>query len=271
MSGYVDIHPSGYGILRSHGFIPSDNDAYFTASLVKKHNLRKGMFVTGNAKYVIEGKPRVLYEISSVQDRNNLKNALQFENYDYNGLGEELYLDKHNIKIKQGERHYIESLALEDLINFAYDLVEENGVYVKLINIKSRPEEQYKSNSKLEIINIPFNKTEIEVLNTIDLVIERVKREFELGKSNVIIINNFCELIRYVNTAYEGCYNCNNFNVKTINKIYSILYTAKHYNKEKGCSIICVDRNGATSDMQAVMEFEFLPLFNKIHNKDIHK
>lgn len=265
VSGFVDIHPNGYGILRVDGFVPSDKDVFFTSVMVKKYGLKKGMFISGNAKFVIEGKPRVLFEISTIQDKTTMKNADSFDNYDYNGYGEELYLDKHNLNIALGTRHYIEKLSLDECVKLGYDIVEENSAYVKLINFKARPEEQPKSDSKLEIINVPFNKTEIEVLNTVELVLERVKREFEIGRSNVIILYNFCEFIRYVNTAYEGCYDCNKFNAKTINKIYNILYTAKFFNKDKNCSIICVDRNGVTSDMTSVMEYEFLPLFNNIH------
>ena len=271
LCGYVDIHTNGYGILRCEGFVPNDSDAFFTSALVKKYNLKKGMFIAGNAKYVIEGKPRVLYEITEIQDKAAHKNSENFENFVINGLGEELYLDKHNLKIKLGERQYISSASLDELVTLGYDIVEENSSYVKLINIKSKPEDNYKSDGKLEIINVPFSKTEIEVINTVDLVLERVKREYELGKSNVVIIYNFCELIRLINSAYEGCYDFTKFNAKTINKIYNILYTARHFQKDNSCTIVCVDKNGVTRDMQSIMELEFLPLFNKINDTVLTK
>ena len=271
LCGYVDIHTNGYGILRCEGFVPNDIDAFFTSALVKKYNLKKGMFIAGNAKYVIEGKPRVLYEITEIQDKAAHKNSENFDDFVINGLGEELYLDKHNLKIKLGERQYISSASLDELVTLGYDIVEENSSYVKLINIKSKPEDNYKSDGKLEIINVPFSKTEIEVINTVDLVLERVKREYELGKSNVVIIYNFCELIRLINSAYEGCYDFTKFNAKTINKIYNILYTARHFQKENSCTIVCVDKNGVTRDMQSIMELEFLPLFNKINDTVLAK
>ena len=271
LCGYVDIHTNGYGILRCEGFVPNDSDAFFTSALVKKYNLKKGMFIAGNAKYVIEGKPRVLYEITEIQDKAAHKNSENFEDFVINGLGEELYLDKHNLKIKLGERQYISSASLDELVTLGYDIVEENSSYVKLINIKSKPEDNYKSDGKLEIINVPFSKTEIEVINTVDLVLERVKREYELGKSNIVIIYNFCELIRLINSAYEGCYDFTKFNAKTINKIYNILYTARHFQKDNSCTIVCVDKNGVTRDMQSIMELEFLPLFNKINDTVLAK
>ena len=36
VSGYVDIHPNGYGILRCNGFVPSEDDAYFTLKCIQK-------------------------------------------------------------------------------------------------------------------------------------------------------------------------------------------------------------------------------------------
>lgn len=266
LSGYIDIHPNGYGILRYDGFVPNDNDAFLTSAIVRKHNLKKGMFITANAKYVIEGKPRVAFEVTSIQDKNLFKGAVDFDNAKAKGLGEELYLDKFDISIKLGERHYVNTMSLEDAIALSYDIVEENGVYLKFINLKSKPEDMCKSDDKLEVINVPFNKIEVEVINTIDLVLERIKREFEIGKSNILLIYNFSELVRYVNLAYEGCYENQKFNAKTINKIHNILYTAKYVSQNNSCTILCVDPNGIRHDVKTIIEYEFLPLFNKIHD-----
>ena len=124
VSGYVDIHPNGYGILRVDGFVPSDKDVFFTSNFVRKYNLKKGMFLSGSAKFVIDGKPRVLFEVSSIQDKNTMKTAESFDNYEYNGYGENLYLDKHNLEIAQGTRHYIEKLTLDECVKLGYDIVK---------------------------------------------------------------------------------------------------------------------------------------------------
>ncbi len=266
ISGYIDIHPNGYGILRVDGFVPNDNDAFFTSAMVKKYKLQKGMFITGNAKYVMEGKPRVVYEIVEIQDKNSFKNIKYFDELNVNGLGDELVFDNYDIRVRRGERQYVESINLEDAVAFSLELVEENRDYVKLINIKARPEDLKKSNGKMEIINIPFNKTEVEVINAVDLVLERAKRECEIGKNNVVVIYNFCELIRIINIAFEGRYECEKFNSKTINKVYNLLYTARHFDNDISCTIIGMDSNGVTKDLKDLMTLEFLPLFNKIQS-----
>lgn len=266
VKGYVDIHPNGYGILRYDGFVPSDKDSYFTSSLLKKHNLKKGQFIVGNSKYIIEGKPRVVFEITKVQEKNLIKNSKDFEEIEHNGLGDVLHLEKFELDLKKGERQYIENMQLDDAVSLGLDIVEENSSYVKFINIKAKPEEYYKTNGKLEIINVPFNKNEIEVINTVDLVFERVKREFELNKSNVIIIYNFSEFIRMVNVAFEGCLDFSKFNAKAINKIYNILYIAKYLDDNANSSLLCIDKNGIPRDISSIMELEFIQLFNKVNN-----
>ena len=148
-------------------------------------------------------------------------------------------------------------------VELANDIARENSSYVKLINVKALPEENYESNEKVKIINAPFNLEFSDLINTVDLVIDIIKREVEQGKSNVLILHNFSEMIREFNIACEGCLNFSKFNSKAINKITNLLYLAKYIDKSKNCTIICIDKNSVASDMRMVMDIEFLPLFNK--------
>lgn len=264
--GFVDIHPSGYGILREGGFLPSDNDMYFTTALIKKHNLRKGNYIQGKAKFIMEGKPRIVYEITQVEDGAKTKRLINFEDAEYNGLGNNFRTENFKLDFKRGERVYVDNMSLKNAVDLGFDLVDENDVGVKLINIKARPEENYKSHQKMQIINIPFNKTEIELVNTVELVIERIKREFEYNKANVLILYNFGELVRSFNVAYEGCLDFSKFNAKALNKISNILYLSKFFDGNYNCSLICIDKNGIASDIKTLFELEFKPLFNKLMN-----
>ena len=266
VSGFVDIHPDGYGILRFDGYVPSDKDCYLTTGIVKKYKLKKGYFITGKAKHIIEGKPKVVYTIDQIENTSKFKNSVDFEDLQYNGLGEEYYLEKFNFNFKRGERHYIESMTLKDAVTLGYDIVDENGVNVKLISIKTRPEEQYQSHQKMEVINVLFNKSDAEVVNTVHLVIERIKREMEMGKSNVLIIHNFSELVRIVNVACDGFLDYREkFNPTAINKIHNILYCAKNVSDKLHSGVICIDKNGIPADLKTLIELEFHPLFNTLH------
>lgn len=269
MFGYVDIHPEGYGILRQEGYVPSDNDAYMASSLVKQHSLKKGQFLKCNAKYIMAGRPRVVYEVEEI-DGNSVKKGRfrrTFEELAYDEHGNEYYLDKFGISLNQGERLYIGNMSLKEVVELGYDFVEENDTKVKLINIKARPEDTYKSNDKLQIIHVPFNKKPIEMVNAVELVVERVKREYEYAQENVIIIYNFAELIRGFNIACEGCVDFSKINTQAINKILNILYMSKNTLNDGSCSVVCIDRNGIPKDMQTLMELELIPLFNKYYEK----
>lgn len=271
VQGYVDIHPNGYGILRHDGFLPSEDDSYMTTNFIKEHNLKKGVYISGKAKFIINGKPKVVYELDSIENGNDRYNA-RFEDMAYNGLGEEFYLDKFELSMKRGERQYIKSMTLKDAVDLGYDLVDENGCNVKLINIKAKPEERYKSHQKMQIIDIPFNKPSIEVVNAVQLIMERVKREIETGMSNVIIIYNFSDYIRMVNSVVcDGVIDLYKFSNTMVNKIHNLMYLAKHIDRKLNSSVICIDKNGSPSDISSIMELEFAPLFNAIHDNVLRK
>ena len=267
--GYLDIHPSGYGILRNNGFIPSSKDAYLTANLIKKHNLKVGNHISGQAKNIMASKPKVVYEINSIE--NNYRPAdckdKCYDEMEFKGFGDEFYIDDFELSMRPGERHYVANMSLDDAYALGCHIAIENAPRVKLLNIKALPEENYESNEKVSVINIPFNKTDVEVLNTVELVLERMKREFELNTSNLLIVYRFSELIRILNSACEGNLTFDKFNAKALNKIYNILYIAKHFDIKSHCTVLCVDKNGATRDVKDLMELELFPLFNKIHDK----
>ena len=261
MEGYLDIHPNGYGIVRADGFMPSSRDAYLTLALVKKYKLKPGDYVTGKVKYILEGKPRVMFDILSVDNKHDLS-VQSFEEVPYKKGNDTFYLDKFEMKITIGERLYVKNMSLEDAYKLGFDLVDENDSCVKLINLKALPEDCFDSHQKMQIINCEFNKTESDVVETIELVLERVKREFESGKSNVIMIYNFSELRRMYNVAMEGCYTFNKYNAQALNKLRNIMYTAKYTDSKRNVTIMCIDRAEVAEDVQTIVNSEFMPLFN---------
>ena len=127
--------------------------------------------------------------------------------------------------------------------------------------------EKYESYQKLTIVDCPFSLSEVEVANTVGLVFDRVKRELEYGKSNVIIINNFSELLKIFNAAVEGYYDFSKFSAKAMNKITNLLYLAKNVNEKLNVTIICADNNPTDSEVSMVLKSECLGLFNKVYEQ----
>ena len=202
-----------------------------------------------------------MFDILSVDNKHDLS-VQSFEEVPYNKGNDTFYLDKFEMKITIGERLYVKNMSLEDAYKLGFDLVDENDSCVKLINLKALPEDCFDSHQKMQIINCEFNKTESDVVETIELVLERVKREFESGKSNVIMIYNFSELIRMYNVAMEGCYTFNKYNAQALNKLRNIMYTAKYTDSKRNITIMCIDRAEVAEDVQTIVNSEFMPLFN---------
>ena len=44
------------------------------------------------------------------------------------------------------------------------------------------------------------------MFDAIELIVERVKREVEMGRPCVLFLNNFCDIVRTFNVAIEGFY-----------------------------------------------------------------
>ena len=266
IEGYVDIHPNGYGIIRCNGFVPSNSDVYLTLALVKKYSLNKGDLVKGNVKYILENKPRVMYEIISI-DGNPYVESPKFDDIPYKPLSKTFYLDQFDFDIRKGERLYCKNLPIEDAIKLAQDLIDENGVNVKFVNMNARPEEFYESTHKLTVVNCPFNRAESDLISTIELVVERIKRELENNKNNVLMIYNFSEMIRAFNVDSEGCYVFDKFNLKGINRVKNILFTAKFWTEDNHITIICMDRDDIPQDLQPIINTEIMNLFNKKYDR----
>ncbi len=267
MEGFVDIHPKGYGIVRFNGFVPSKSDAYITLALIRKYNLQKGDIVKGKVKFILENKPKIMFDIISVDSSKKASNYISFDECPYKKCGEEFYLEYFNkLHIYKGERLYIKNISVEDAVKLGYDIVDENGANVKLINLKALPEESFPSHQKMQIINCQFNKTEQESVEAVELTIERAKREFETGMPNVIMIYNFSELIRMYNVAVEGFYTYDKFNARAINQLSNIMYVAKYFEEKKNITLICLDKAEISDDVKTLADSEFMPLFNKVYN-----
>jgi hypothetical protein len=202
-----------------------------------------------------------MYEIISID--GNVKNKRNFDDYPYEKMSESYYLEKFKIDFIKGERLYISHMNIADAVDFAQELAEENSTYIKFINIKAKPEDNYQSNQKIDIINLPFDADESEIILTTNLVFERIKREFENNKSNVLFIYNFSEYLRILNASYQGVYGNSYFDKKSINKIMNILKTAKYFDKNKNISIVCVDIDGIDEDVSSVLSSQLKHAFNK--------
>ena len=80
VAGILDIRDNN-AYIRTTGYLPAPSDVYVTAAQVKKHGLRKGDAITGQAKAPKGGDDQSAFEQASMsarQRRNNRQNTSKF-------------------------------------------------------------------------------------------------------------------------------------------------------------------------------------------------
>ncbi|MCB0991354.1 MAG: hypothetical protein KDB16_10280, partial [Acidimicrobiales bacterium] len=83
VEGIVDLRDEGYGFLRTKGFLPSKEDCYLPAKLVRQHGLRKGDTITGTSRPANRSeKNPALLRVDTVNgvDPEEAKKRPRFEN-----------------------------------------------------------------------------------------------------------------------------------------------------------------------------------------------
>lgn len=260
--GYIYVDVRGYGIVRSKNYTSSPNDSCITAAMIKKYGLRTGNYVRGKVRTLINGKPKIMYEIDETDVSQNRFNRI-FDDMVYNPLKEKLFLGDYEYELFKGGREYISGLSLQEVVDFSKFLTDENGASVKIVNFKAIPEQSFDSEQKLEIINLPFNLSATDVVDSIRLIAERMKREYEFGKPNVLILNNFSGLIRIFDVAAEDVYSLDSVSSKAVNEILNILYLAKISSPDNFLTVLCVDSTNIPRNIRSILDYEIMPILHK--------
>ncbi len=218
--GILEIHPDGYGFLRSNYF-PSYSDIYVSPPLIRKHGLRTGDMITGpvhspqreSEKYpslvrvqTINGK-----EISGYYRRP------VFENLTPTYPNERIKLDTPgcNIALRvidliaplgKGQRGLIVSppkAGKTTLLKEIAKSVSKNYPDIKLmiLLIDERPEEvtDMRMSVPAEVISSTFDQPPENHIRVVELALERAKRLVEIGTDVMILLDGITRLTRAYN------------------------------------------------------------------------
>lgn len=260
VEGFLDIHPDGYGILRREGYVPCSKDIYVTEEVIIKKRLKRGSYIKGKAKAIVSSKPKIMYEVS-FNEYITSKVITPFDDYEFCPIEHGVKHTASMPSVDKGARLYIPDMDISEVLSLANVVTNDKKCSAKIVNFRALPEEKFKTNQKIEMIDIPFNKSEIEALNAVELVAERVKRELEMGKSSVLFLYGFSDMLRAFSVALDGVYDYSKVNARAVGKIKNILYSAKNAGRVY-VSIVCVDTNGVRKDVKELFDYEILPLFN---------
>ena len=220
--GVLDILQEGYGFLRAENCEYSNKDTYISAKIIKSLGLRMGDMVVGVAKKNAESsRPPALIAVEKVNGHkpDNLRQRPQFDSLVPIYPNERFKLERDNARsdfairsidlispIGKGQRAMIVSppkagktTLLKKIAGSIAENYPEVLLYVLLVD--ERPEEvtDMQRSIKGEVIYSTFDEMPEHHCKAAELLIEKAKRNVELGKDVVIIMDSLTRLARAYN------------------------------------------------------------------------
>jgi transcription termination factor Rho len=220
VEGVLQIHPDGYGFLRSpnYNYLQSPDDIYLSVSQIRKFSLKVGDHIQGLARPPREGER--YFAMIKIENVNNIrlqdfKDRLLFDNLTPLYPVERIHLEiakKNDLSMRivdlftpigKGQRGLIVSppragktILLQKIANS----ITTNHPEIKLIVllIDERPEEvtDFERSVEAEVISSTFDETPDRHTEVGQIILERAKRMVEAKKDVVILLDSLTRLAR---------------------------------------------------------------------------
>jgi len=225
IEGLLDLRDEGYGFLRATGYLAGRNDAYVSASQVRRFGLRKGDHVHGATRPPASSEKYpalVRVDLINGMSPDDARNRPRFEDltplFPDSRLRLELDDEPGEITgriidliapIGKGQRGMIVSppkAGKTTIIKQIVYSIERNNpeCHVMVLLVDERPEEvtdMRRHVLRAEVIASTFDRPSDEHCHVAELTIERAKRLVEMGKDVVIILDGITRLARAYNLA----------------------------------------------------------------------
>ena len=219
--GVLEIMADGYGFLRANNYESGENDAYVSATRIKRSGLRKGDYVKAEAKKICENRPA---GVTKVLEVNGFSPEAAFRRKNFDSLTP-IYPDqRYRLEIpgsntdfaircidlvapigrgqrsmivsppKAGKTTLLKSIAKSIAVNYP-----EAHLIVLLVD--ERPEEvtDMKRFVKGEVVYSTFDELPEHHTKAAELVLERAKRLVEMDQDVVILMDSLTRLARAYN------------------------------------------------------------------------
>ncbi len=222
--GVLEVLPDGFGFLRSqeYNYLAGPDDIYISPSQIKKFGLRKGDTVAGFVRPPKDGERFfALLQVKTVNgvETENMKERPFFDNltplhpdkrYTLETTREELTTRLMDLiaPIGKGQRGLIvaapktgKTVILQKIANAVAKNSPQSVVLVLLID--ERPEEvtDMRRSIKGEVVASTFDEPADRHVQVAEMVLEKAKRQVELGKDVVILLDSITRLARAYNTV----------------------------------------------------------------------
>ncbi len=225
LEGLLDLRDEGYGFLRTSGYLAGRNDAYVSASQVRRFGLRKGDYVKGAIRPPASSeKYPALVRVDFINGMtpDEARSRSRFEDltplFPDSKLRLELDDDPGEITgriidlispIGKGQRGLIVSppkAGKTTIIKQIVYSIERNNpeVHVMVLLVDERPEEvtdMRRHVVRAEVVASTFDRPSDEHCHVAELAIERARRLVEMGTDVVIILDGITRLARAYNLA----------------------------------------------------------------------
>jgi len=220
--GILDVHPDGFGFLRTENYLPGSKDIYVSMAQIRKFGLKTGDKVTGKTRPAKDGeKLLALLYIEKINDDNpklartraafeELTPIFPEERYTLESAGSTRELSIRLIDliapIGKGQRGMIVSppkagktVLLKKVANSITKNYPEAHMIVLLID--ERPEEVTDMQRSIngEVVYSTFDEKPENHARVSEMVLERAKRLVEQGKDVVILLDSITRLARAYN------------------------------------------------------------------------
>lgn len=220
VEGVLDVLADGYGFLRTRGYLPSEDDVYVGAALIRRNGLRKGDIIAGSTRPSRSNeKYSALQKIGSVNGvpLEELGRRPRFADMTPIFPDQPLIME-HGAQtitarvidlcapIGKGQRGLIVSppkagktTILKDI---AASIAANNPeVHLMCLLVDERPEEvtDMERSIKGEVMASTFDMPSENHVQLAEMVIERAKRLVENGEDVVILLDSITRLARAYN------------------------------------------------------------------------
>ena len=215
-SGTLEVHPDGYGFLRTETLLPSQHDIYVSVPLIRRYALRSGDTVTGKLRPPRDGdKYKALLSVTSVngQDAETLTARPNFEELTAAYTSRRLSLDCPDyvdVRLMDllspmgfGHRALMmfppQSRKGEFLCHIA-EAVRKNypEAEVIMLLLDKMPEDvtMYRERVQCTLVSATFDQAPESQLRLLDLLLEKCMRSVESHRDVVLIVDSLTRLCK---------------------------------------------------------------------------
>jgi len=222
-TGLLDIHPDGYGFLRVKNCEYHENDVYVATTKIKRLNLRRGDMIKGLCRVNYDGKTHAITEILTINgiEVGKARYRPYFDDLIPVFPNQRLHLESADTKndfatrcidllapIGKGQRGLIVSppkagktTLLKKIANGITTNHPDVLLYILLID--ERPEEvtDMQRSTKGEVVYSTFDESPEHHIMAAELLLSSAKRQVELGRDVVILMDSLTRLTRAYNTT----------------------------------------------------------------------